>query len=110
MVLIGAYSSVINLSTVWTAWERRIATSRAAKDADVKLCSNASASVEPKTREREPSRAHGSRLSLCFIKHHSMKTYGGVEATFSFTSALEGGEWSASPPSLETGWTPEPVF
>jgi hypothetical protein len=31
--------------------------------------------------------------SLCLTKHHAMKTYGGV------TSALDGGEWSASRPN-----------
>jgi hypothetical protein len=40
------------------------------------------------------------KLSLCLTKHHAMKTYWGVEVylhTF-LTSALDGGEWSASPP------------
>jgi hypothetical protein len=40
------------------------------------------------------------KLSLYLIKHHAMKTYWGVEVylhVFS-TSALDGGEWSASHP------------
>jgi hypothetical protein len=40
------------------------------------------------------------KLSLCLTKHHAMKTYWGVEVqlhTF-FTSALGGGERSASRP------------
>jgi hypothetical protein len=40
------------------------------------------------------------KLSLCLIKHYAMKTYGGsggIAPPFS-TSALDGGEWSASRP------------
>jgi hypothetical protein len=37
-------------------------------------------------------------MSLCLIKYHVMKTYGGVEVQLHalFTSALDGGVWSAS--------------
>jgi len=44
------------------------------------------------------------KLSLCIIKCHSMKRYGGVEAwlhTF-LTLALDGGEWSGSCPGCFT--------
>jgi hypothetical protein len=44
------------------------------------------------------------KLSLCLTKHHAMKTYWGVEVwlyTF-LTSALDGGEWSASQPGRFT--------
>jgi hypothetical protein len=39
-------------------------------------------------------------LSLCVTKHHTMKTYWGVELYLhtSLTLALDGGEWSASCP------------
>jgi hypothetical protein len=39
-------------------------------------------------------------LSLCLIKHHAMKTYGGVEVHFHafLNSVLEGDEWLASRP------------
>jgi hypothetical protein len=38
------------------------------------------------------------KLSLCLTKHHAMKTYLGVEGQLHafLTSALDGGEWSAS--------------
>jgi hypothetical protein len=38
------------------------------------------------------------KLSLCLIKHSAMKMYGGSEGTAPayLTSALDGGEWSAS--------------
>jgi hypothetical protein len=40
------------------------------------------------------------KLSLCSTKHHAMKTYWGVEVHHALlTSALGGGEWSASRPS-----------
>jgi hypothetical protein len=38
------------------------------------------------------------KLSLCLTKHHAMKTYWGAF----LTSALDGGEWSASLPGLFT--------
>jgi hypothetical protein len=35
---------------------------------------------------------------MCLIKHHAMKAYGGVDVEIHIlTSALVGGEWSASP-------------
>jgi hypothetical protein len=39
-------------------------------------------------------------LSLCVTKHHVIKTYGGVAIKLHYllTSALGGGEWSASRP------------
>jgi hypothetical protein len=45
-----------------------------------------------------------TKLSLCLIKHHVMKTYWGVDVQLhSFiTSALGGGEWSASHPGRFT--------
>jgi len=65
-------------------------------------------------------------LFLCLTKHHAMKTYGGVELQIHafITSALDGGEWSASRPGRFTpgnkarytldrwlaGWTLEPVW
>jgi hypothetical protein len=40
-----------------------------------------------------------AKLSLCLIKHHGMKTYGGGGVAPPFlTSALDGSEWSASRP------------
>jgi hypothetical protein len=41
------------------------------------------------------------KLSLCLTKHYAMKTYGEwrYRCTYSSTSALDGGEWSASCPS-----------
>jgi hypothetical protein len=41
-----------------------------------------------------------SQLSLYLTKHHAMKTYWGVEVYLHafLTSALDGGEWSASRP------------
>jgi hypothetical protein len=41
-----------------------------------------------------------AKLSLCLIKHYAMKAYGGVEVYIHvfLTSALVGGEWSASRP------------
>jgi hypothetical protein len=45
---------------------------------------------------------------MCTTKHHAIKTYGGVEVQLhAFTSALGGGEWSASPPEKDSGahWT-----
>jgi hypothetical protein len=44
------------------------------------------------------------KLSLCLIKHHSIKTYGGVEVYLHafLISALDGGEWSASHPGRYT--------
>jgi hypothetical protein len=54
---------------------------------------------------RRPSDMEGKvkvkvELSLCLIKHHAVKTYWGVEVYLQafLTSALDGGEWSASPP------------
>jgi hypothetical protein len=43
-------------------------------------------------------------LSLCLIKHYIMKTYGGVDVQIHvfLTSALVGGEWSASLPGRVT--------
>jgi hypothetical protein len=40
------------------------------------------------------------KLSLCLIKHYAMKAYGGVDVWIHIflTSALAGGEWSASFP------------
>jgi hypothetical protein len=40
------------------------------------------------------------KLSLCLTKHHAMKTYWEwrYSSTHSLTSALDGGEWSASHP------------
>jgi hypothetical protein len=39
------------------------------------------------------------KLFLGLIEHHGMKTYGGVEVELQhLTSALDGGEWSASQP------------
>jgi hypothetical protein len=42
--------------------------------------------------------------TLCLTKHHSMKTYWGVEVYLHalLTSALDGGEWSASCPGRFT--------
>jgi hypothetical protein len=46
------------------------------------------------------------KLSLCFFltKHHAMKAYWGVEdsSTYYLTSALDGGDWSASRPGRFT--------
>jgi hypothetical protein len=44
------------------------------------------------------------KLSLCLAKHHAMKTYRGVEVKLHafFTSALDGGGWSALRPGLFT--------
>jgi hypothetical protein len=44
------------------------------------------------------------KLSLCLTKHHAMKTYWGVEVQLHafLTSALDGGEWSASRPGRFT--------
>jgi hypothetical protein len=44
------------------------------------------------------------KLSLCLTKHHAMKTYWGMEVYLHafLTSALDGGEWSASRPSRFT--------
>jgi hypothetical protein len=41
------------------------------------------------------------KLSLCLTRHHAMKTYSGSEGIVHafLTSALDGGEWSASRPS-----------
>jgi hypothetical protein len=43
-------------------------------------------------------------LSLCLTKHHAMKMYWGVEVKLHafLTSALNGGEWSASRPGRFT--------
>jgi hypothetical protein len=40
------------------------------------------------------------KLSVCLTKHYAMMTYGGVDIwiPISLTSALVGGEWSASHP------------
>jgi hypothetical protein len=44
------------------------------------------------------------KLSLFLIKHHATKTYGEVEVHLQvfLTSALDGGEWSASRPGRFT--------
>jgi hypothetical protein len=44
------------------------------------------------------------KLSLCLTKHHAMKTFwgNGVIAPRNLTSALDGGEWSASRPGRFT--------
>jgi hypothetical protein len=44
------------------------------------------------------------KLSLCLTMHHEMKTYWGVEVYLHafLTSALDGGEWSASRPGRFT--------
>jgi hypothetical protein len=44
------------------------------------------------------------KLSLCLTKHHAMKTHWGVEVQLHafLTSALDGGEWSASRPGCFT--------
>jgi hypothetical protein len=44
------------------------------------------------------------KLSLCLTKYHAMKTIGGVEVQLHafLTSALDGGEWSASHPGCFT--------
>jgi hypothetical protein len=44
------------------------------------------------------------KLFLQLIKHHTMKTYWGVEVKFQafLTSVLDGGEWSASRPDSFT--------
>jgi hypothetical protein len=43
------------------------------------------------------------KLSLCLTKHHSVKTYGGVEEQLlALTSALDAAEWSASRPGRFT--------
>jgi hypothetical protein len=44
------------------------------------------------------------KLSLCLSKHNAMKAYGEwrYSSTNSFTSALDGGEWSASRPGRFT--------
>jgi len=41
---------------------------------------------------------------ICLIKHHTMKTCGGMEVQLHefLTSALDGGDWSASPPGRFT--------
>jgi hypothetical protein len=46
------------------------------------------------------------KLSLCLTKHYAMKTYGEVDVYVHFflSSALVGGEWSASHPCR---FTPE---
>jgi hypothetical protein len=43
------------------------------------------------------------KLSPCLAKYHAMKTYWGMEVYLHafLTSALDGGEWSASPPGKE---------
>jgi hypothetical protein len=43
------------------------------------------------------------KLSLCLTKYHAMKTYWGLEVeVHALTSALGGGEWSASRPGRFT--------
>jgi hypothetical protein len=42
------------------------------------------------------------KLPLCLIKHHARKTEWRYSSTHSLTSALDGGEWSASRPSRFT--------
>jgi hypothetical protein len=44
------------------------------------------------------------KLSLCLTNHYTMKAYWGMEVqlTHSLTTALDGGEWSASLPSRLT--------
>jgi hypothetical protein len=42
------------------------------------------------------------KSSLCLSKHHAMKTYWGSGLHAFLTSALDGGEWSASWPSRFT--------
>jgi hypothetical protein len=64
--------------------------------------------------EEEKNKIKGKvkvKLSLCLInKHYAMKAYGEVDHTF-LTSALAGGEWSASRPGrLNPGErTPVPI-
>jgi hypothetical protein len=50
------------------------------------------------------------KFSLCLTEHRAMKTYWGLgySATHSLTSALEGGEWSASRPARFTLRNPPP--
>jgi hypothetical protein len=50
-------------------------------------------------------------LSLCLIKHYTMKAYGrvDVEIHIFLTSALAGGEWSASRPGRFTPGERVPV-
>jgi hypothetical protein len=54
--------------------------------------------------ELEGSNKVKVKLPLCLTKHHSMKTYWGVEVLLHafLTSALDGGEWSASRPGRFT--------
>jgi hypothetical protein len=78
-----------------------------------------------------PARATRFKTGLTYHKSkavplHAMKVLGGEEiySTYSFTTTLDGGEWSASRPGRalapgqgppvpivqEAGWTPEPVW
>jgi hypothetical protein len=41
-------------------------------------------------------------LSLCLTEHQVMKMYWGSGSMYTFTSALDGGEWSASRPGRIT--------
>jgi hypothetical protein len=65
------------------------------------ICSHmAVKSVLRAVRPLSPGRIKKVKLSLSLIKHYAMKAYGGVDVYIHIflTSALAGGEWSASRP------------